>query len=151
MQKSIEEVLTELDYRLEQERDGSIDSIINYIELIPEGRSSFISYLITNYNENSGKTDKTYQKMAKKSTSYSLIGAAAGFITLVYALKTNLPLVDTVSILLPTYSASYIATRIASRRRVEYFNELVKKELRDGNLKEKIRNFYIDSQKIESE
>ncbi|EGD71818.1 MAG: hypothetical protein CSMARM4_0058 [Candidatus Parvarchaeum acidiphilum ARMAN-4_'5-way FS'] len=55
MKKSIEDVITKLDNRLEELKDEKTEKIINYLEISPSAKGQFVEYLTRSYIEDSIK------------------------------------------------------------------------------------------------
>jgi hypothetical protein len=142
MKKSIEDVITKLDNRLEELKDEKTEKIINYLEISPSAKGQFVEYLTRSYIEDSIKNG-SYKALKLGRYGAVPLGVLVGSMGAIYAVQGGkLSILDFVAAGLTMYVSSVIALEFARKKRDEYMGNIIMSELNREDIKERILDFY---------
>lgn len=137
MKTNIEALLAEIDNKLESVKDDKNEKIVNYIEVSSEVKAAFIEYLISDYQKN----NLNYRLNLRKYASIPL-AVAAGSLGVLYAVQHGISLFDLISVMFGTYVSGYVTAKLVRQKNIDFFSDIVKKELDEGNIGNKLYDFY---------
>jgi len=143
MKNKLENFLIELDNKLESAKDDRNTKIVNYIQLSQNAKEAFIMYLINDYQLN----NRDYKKLNLRKYAYAPLAVAASSIGALYTIQHGISVFDLFGIMLETYFVGLVSTRFAAKKNNDYFTDVVRKELDDSNIKQKLDEFtkiYLD-------
>ncbi len=141
MKNSIEDMLTEVDRRLESIKDEKTENIVNYIEVNPEAKADFFEYLVYEHY-NSMDKNENHRKNRLGIYPYIPLAVAVGTTGALYA-TGNFSVVDLIlGVFFPTLIAGSISSRLGIQKTYNQVSDMLLTEISKDSLKEKVIDFY---------